>query len=45
MLFEFLDNVKDIGCLVYNYNIRGYEPKSREWIKSKIYESLKQQAK
>jgi hypothetical protein len=28
----------------YNSNIKGYEPKSREWVKTQIYNVLKNQA-
>eukprot|EP00347_Sterkiella_histriomuscorum_P015730 403355897 len=43
-LFTYLDTLKDLGCLVYNANIKGYEPKSRDWIKGQIYNALKGQA-
>ena len=43
-LFQYLDSLKDLGALVYNSNIKGYEPKSREWIKNQIYVALKGQA-
>ncbi len=32
-LFAYLDTLKDLGALVYNVNIKAYEPKSRDWIK------------
>ena len=32
-LFAYLDSLKDIGTLVYNVNIKAYEPKSRDWLK------------
>jgi len=32
-LFTYLDSLKDLAALVYNVNIKAYEPKSREWVK------------
>ena len=32
-LFSYLDSLKDLAAMVYNVNIKAYEPKSREWIK------------
>ena len=40
-LFGYLDSLKDLGALVYNSMIKGYEPKSKDWIKNQIYVSLK----
>ena len=33
-LFQYLDSLKDLGALVYNVNIKAYEPKGRAWIKA-----------
>ena len=44
-LFLYLDSLKDLGALVYNANIKAYEPKSREWIKQQVYCGLKGMAK
>ena len=40
-LFLYLDSLKDLGALVYNVNIKAYEPKSRDWIKQQVYCQLK----
>ena len=40
-LFEYLDSLADLGALVYNVNIKAYEPKSREWLKIQVYNGLK----
>ena len=40
-LFAYLDSLKDLGALVYNVNIKAYEPKSREWLKQQVYCGLK----
>ena len=32
-LFTYLDSLCDLGALVYNVNIKAYEPKSRDWLK------------
>uniref|UniRef100_A0A1A9VZL7 Enhancer of rudimentary homolog n=1 Tax=Glossina brevipalpis TaxID=37001 RepID=A0A1A9VZL7_9MUSC len=36
-LFDFLDQLPDIGCLVYKTSTRTYIPYNKEWIKNKIY--------
>ena len=43
-LFDYLDSLTDLGALVYNINIKAYEPKSREWLKLQVYSGLKGQA-
>ena len=43
-LFTYLDSIKDLAALVYNVNIKAYEPKSREWVKQQVYSGLKHQA-
>ncbi|XP_017155357.1 protein enhancer of rudimentary-like [Drosophila miranda] len=40
-LFDFLDRLKDICCLVYQKSTKTYAPFSKEWIKSKIYDLLR----
>ena len=40
-LFAYLDQLTDIGAMVYNVNIKAYEPKSRDWIKQQVYCGLK----
>ena len=44
-LFAYLDQLSDIGALVYNANIKAYEPKSREWVKQQVYCGLKGQVR
>ena len=43
-LFTYLDSLKDLGAMVYNVNIKAYEPKGRDWIKQQVYCGLKGQA-
>jgi hypothetical protein len=43
-LFAYIDSLKDIGALIYNVNLKAYEPKSRDWIKQQVYNGLKHQA-
>ena len=43
-LFAYLDSLKDIGILVYNVNIKAYEPKGRDWLKQQLFSGLKGQA-
>ena len=44
-LITYLDSLKDVCCLTYNDIQKVYIPHGRDWIKSKIYMSLKKQAK
>ena len=43
-LFAYIDSLKDVGCLIYNFNLKAYEPKSRDWLKQQVYNGLKNQA-
>lgn len=42
-LFEYIDTLTDMGAMLYNVNIKAYEPKGKEWIKEQIYKGLKHQ--
>ena len=44
-LLNYIDKCTDMSCLTYNDTQKVYVPHGREWIKSKIYMSLKRQAK
>lgn len=43
-LYQYVDSLHDVGVLVYNYNLKAYEPKSRDWLKQMVYNGLKHQA-
>ena len=43
-LFDFIDQLADLSCLVYHKSNNMYAPYNREWIKEKIYVLLKKQA-
>ncbi|KAF0765307.1 enhancer of rudimentary [Aphis craccivora] len=43
-LFEFIDHLSDLSCLVFQRNTRTYTPFNRIWIKQKIYDVLRRQA-
>nr|XP_034357411.1 enhancer of rudimentary homolog [Arvicanthis niloticus] len=43
-LFEFIDCLVDLSCLVFSEDTQTYKPHGREWIKEKIYMLLSQQA-
>lgn len=43
-LFDFLDQLVDISCLVYQKSTNTYAPYNKEWIKEKIYILLRQAA-
>ena len=32
-LFDYIDSLIDLGAMIYNVNIKAYEPKGKEWIK------------
>ena len=43
-LFDFIDGLADLSCLVFSPNMGTYTPHSKEWIKEKIYVLLRKQA-
>ena len=32
-LFDYIDSLTDLGALLYNVNIKAYEPKGKDWVK------------
>ncbi|XP_063721625.1 enhancer of rudimentary homolog [Symsagittifera roscoffensis] len=44
-LFEFIDSLPDLCCLVMVKGQGVYRPHPKEWIKNQTYEQLKSQAK
>ncbi|XP_030373046.1 protein enhancer of rudimentary-like [Scaptodrosophila lebanonensis] len=40
-LFEFIDQVPDIGCMVLDPSTKSYAPHNKEWIKEKMYDLLR----
>uniref|UniRef100_T1J5Y2 Enhancer of rudimentary homolog n=1 Tax=Strigamia maritima TaxID=126957 RepID=T1J5Y2_STRMM len=43
-LFDFVDQLTDLSCLVYQRNSNSYAPYNKDWIKEKIYILLRRQA-
>ena len=43
-LFDFIDDMADLGCLVYRADTQTYQPYNKDWIKEKIYVLLRRQA-
>ncbi|CAG2168098.1 unnamed protein product [Oppiella nova] len=43
-LFDFIDGLTDLSCLVYQRNTNTYAPYAKEWIKEKIYILLRRVA-
>ncbi|XP_017059199.1 protein enhancer of rudimentary-like [Drosophila ficusphila] len=41
-LFDFIDTLSDICCIVYQNRTRTYVPHNKEWIKEQIYALLRQ---
>ncbi|XP_046550935.1 enhancer of rudimentary homolog isoform X1 [Haliotis rubra] len=43
-LFDFVDDLADLSCLVYQKSIGTYIPHNKDWMKEKIYNMLRKQA-
>lgn len=43
-LFDFIDKLEDISCLVFQKSTKTYAPYNKDWIKEKIYILLRRQA-
>jgi len=43
-LFDFIDDLADLSCLVYRADTQTYQPYNKDWIKEKIYVLLRRQA-
>ncbi|XP_022672586.1 enhancer of rudimentary homolog [Varroa jacobsoni] len=43
-LFDFIDQLNDLTCLVHQKTTNTYSPYNKAWIKDKIYALLRQQA-
>jgi len=43
-LFDFIDQLADLSCLVYQRSTNTYAPYNKSWIKEKIYALLRRQA-
>ncbi|XP_032997844.1 enhancer of rudimentary homolog [Lacerta agilis] len=43
-LFDFIDDLADLSCLVYRADTQTYQPYDKDWIKEKIYVLLHRQA-
>ncbi|XP_037935222.1 enhancer of rudimentary homolog isoform X2 [Teleopsis dalmanni] len=43
-LFEFMDQLNDIVCLVYEKSTNSYCPCPKQWIKKKMYEFFEDSA-
>ncbi|XP_061570584.1 enhancer of rudimentary homolog [Cololabis saira] len=43
-LFDFIDDLADLSCLVYRADTQTYQPYNKDWIKEKIYVLLRRLA-
>ncbi|XP_064603061.1 enhancer of rudimentary homolog [Liolophura sinensis] len=43
-LFDFIDQLTDLCCLVYQKSLGTYVPHNKDWLKEKIYIMLRKQA-
>ncbi|CAH1732363.1 enhancer of rudimentary homolog isoform X3 [Aphis gossypii] len=43
-LFEFIDHLSDLSCLVFQRNTKTYAPFNKIWIKKNIHDVLRHQA-
>ena len=43
-LFEFINEIADLSCLVFQKQTGQYKPHNKEWIKQEIFQLLRKQA-
>ncbi len=43
-LFEFIEQISDLSCLVFQKQTGQYKPHNKEWIKQEIFQLLRKQA-
>jgi len=43
-LFDYIDKLPDLSCLVFSPKYNVYEPKGKQWIKDQVFKHLKKQA-
>merc|ERR1711924_491405 len=43
-LFNYIDRLGDLCCLVFNPQSNSYIPHNKEWIKAQVFQHLKSQA-
>ncbi|KHN84302.1 Enhancer of rudimentary -like protein [Toxocara canis] len=43
-LFDFIDRLADLSCLVWQSDLEAYTAHNKEWIKEQIYSLLRKQA-
>ena len=43
-LFEFIDQISDLSCLVFQKPTAQYKPHNKEWLKQEIFQLLRKQA-
>lgn len=43
-LYQYLDNLTDASCLVFNQQLGAYEPRNKDWLKQQVFHHLKRMA-
>jgi hypothetical protein len=43
-LFEFISEISDLSCLIFQKQTGQYKPHNKEWIKQEIFQLLRKQA-
>ena len=43
-LFDYIQDMPDMSCLVFSDKYKVYEPKGKQWIKDEVLKHLKKQA-
>lgn len=43
-LYNFIDSIYDISCLVFDPQSNKYDPRDKDWLKNKIFAHLRGQA-
>eukprot|EP00518_Triparma_eleuthera_P000417 CAMPEP_0182456532 /NCGR_PEP_ID=MMETSP1319-20130603/2348_1 /TAXON_ID=172717 /ORGANISM="Bolidomonas pacifica, Strain RCC208" /LENGTH=106 /DNA_ID=CAMNT_0024654803 /DNA_START=13 /DNA_END=333 /DNA_ORIENTATION=- len=44
-LFAYIDSLADISALVFDYQTQQYAPEGKDWIKDKVWQYLRKQAR
>ncbi|CAI4223759.1 unnamed protein product [Auanema sp. JU1783] len=44
-LFEFIDKLSDLSCMVFNMDTATYIPHNKDWLKERIFHMLRNQVK
>jgi len=43
-LYDYIDSVTDMGCMVFNPQVQAYSPFNKDWIKKRLLVQIKKMA-